>query len=289
MHWTYKELSKQDLTNLEQGDLLEKTPELYELLKIYHPYYADHAENKYFIVLTQSCDLVLRSGQCKSRYISLAPVRSLKSILKVEFEHQIYNRAPSARAYASMRTKTSMEQFLERVFNNNDPAYFYLEQSPAQGVAEPMCALLSLPISIKTEHYKLCFNARSISLKDEFQAKIGWLIGQLYSRVGTPDWKKRELTSKINNEIEGTVLWLSDSEVTELIELCKKHEEDQPNEVIDTNKLKLLLTKIPKKKDIVIQRVLDVASQNGLFATPSPERLSLRQALEKDNKFATLF
>lgn len=289
MHWTYKEALHQDLMNLEQGDLLRKTPELQSLLKTYHPYYADHPQNKFFIVLTQSCDLVKRSGSCKSKYISLAPVRTLSNVLNSEFENHIHNRIPSARSYASMRTRTMMEQFLESIFNNNDPAYFYLEKSPVEGIAESMCALLSLPISIKTDHYDLCFKARTISLKDEFQAKIGWLIGQLYSRVGTRDWEARSLTNKINDEIAGTVLWLSDNEVIELKSLCEQHILANPHDVIDTVKLKTLIAKIPKKKDSVIMRILELASEIEIFKTPSNERLALRRALEKDNKFATFF
>ena len=30
---------------------------------------------------------------------------------------------------------------------------------------------------------------KKIELTDEFKAKLGWLVGNMYSRVGTADWE----------------------------------------------------------------------------------------------------
>ena len=51
-------------------------------------------------------------------------------------------------------------------------------------------AYLKLSIALKSEEcYDICLKAKKIELSDEFKAKIGWLIGDMYSRVGTTDWE----------------------------------------------------------------------------------------------------
>ena len=55
-HFTYDEQDKLDKATLFQGDILEKTKDLENLFFIYHKYYTKY---DHFIVLTQSCDLVL--------------------------------------------------------------------------------------------------------------------------------------------------------------------------------------------------------------------------------------
>src|SRR5262245_50547343 len=80
MHFTYKdaELSK----GLQQGDILRRTPGLEAVIRAVHPHFYEKPENKFFIVLTQECDLVRRDGKtCAARYISLAPVRSISVVL----------------------------------------------------------------------------------------------------------------------------------------------------------------------------------------------------------------
>uniref|UniRef100_UPI001B8D100C hypothetical protein n=1 Tax=Collimonas silvisoli TaxID=2825884 RepID=UPI001B8D100C len=230
-HWTYKQTPDPD--SLEQGDLLQKTEALNAILKLYHPYYADHADNEFFIVLTQSCDLARRSGsKCTSRYISLAPVRSLKAVLKREFEENLENTSMGSQPFASARTRGTLEQFLERLFNNNDASFFYLENLPTAGVASDMCALLSLPIAIKSEHYAVCFSSRVLSIEDAFQAKLGWLIGQLYSRVGTKDWPNVDLKKKVADAIAKAAVWVVDDDAKALVRLCEDARRADPNVII---------------------------------------------------------
>ena len=70
-HFTY-EPPKDDL---RQGDLLEKTEALEELLEEVHPYYLKDTYT-HFLIITQSCDLVRRNGNPpKSRYVTIAGVR----------------------------------------------------------------------------------------------------------------------------------------------------------------------------------------------------------------------
>ena len=60
IHFTYK--SNPDMQSLCQGDILNPTEELMEVLKTVHPYFLNK-QYKYFMVLSQSCDLVRRNGE----------------------------------------------------------------------------------------------------------------------------------------------------------------------------------------------------------------------------------
>lgn len=81
MHFTYCVDANEDLM---QGDILRKTPEIDRVLNEAHPYYFQNKNNKYLIVLTQSCDLVRRpeNDPCAARYISIAPVRPLSLVIE---------------------------------------------------------------------------------------------------------------------------------------------------------------------------------------------------------------
>ena len=73
--------------------------------------------------------------------------------------------------------------FLSKVFNNNDPRYFFLRKQQDilrkqqdKYIAEDMCAVTGLSISIRSEHYGECVKARVLQLQDIFQAKLGWQV-----------------------------------------------------------------------------------------------------------------
>ncbi len=45
-----------------QGDVLERTSAIDNLLKVVHPHFHGRMKNLFFMVLTQSCDLVQRKA-----------------------------------------------------------------------------------------------------------------------------------------------------------------------------------------------------------------------------------
>ncbi len=284
-HWVYK---NDQALDLEQGDVLSKTDALLGLLRTYHPYYADHPENRFYVVLTQSCDLVRRGAACNAKYIALAPVRPLKAVIAREFDGSL-KRIDSGDSLGSFRVKGEVERFLGRLFNNNEPAYYYLEEEASAGLVGPMCASLSLSISFKAEHYQAFLDARLVGIKDEFQAKLGWLIGQQYSRVGTRDYDAADLKKKVDSITDTLALWLEASDIEYLEGLIREHRERQPDAPVDKALIDSLVDKIPKRKAMAIEQVLDIATRLQLVGNPSPERRKLRLGLENDNKFAALF
>ncbi len=95
------------------------------------------------------------------------------------------------------------QQFLERVINQNEQAsgLFYLHPDADVGIAVPAAAMLRVSIALRSrEHYKVLKAAHCGRLGAEFRNKLGWLTGNLYSRVDTPDWADEdggEAASKI--------------------------------------------------------------------------------------------
>ena len=54
-------------------------------------------------------------------------------------------------------------------------------------------------VAIKADHYEVLQKARIGQLAKEFRAKLGWLVGNMYSRIGTEDWsepKERQAEQK---------------------------------------------------------------------------------------------
>lgn len=288
MHWTYKFDSNCDL---EQGDILKRTEYLInDVLVKYHPHYADHPNNQLFIVLTQSCDLVLRSGVCKSDYITLAPVRPLRTVIEHEFNSQLYNVKPNAQPYGSKRLESSFIDFLLKLFDNNEPRYFYLRKQEDNHIAEDMCAITSLSISIKTEHYAECVKARVLQLDDLFQAKLGWLVGQKFSRVGTRDWPKEELDYEVKQVISKTAVFIDDNQLKKVTKAVEKLTAAQPGCLIDGDALGNIITNLPKKKEDAITTIFNVLIAAGLLV---PEKDAIKHDLRKkfrsDQEFAQFF
>lgn len=277
---------------LEQGDILKKTDALVGLLTKYHPHYAQHPENKFFTVLTQSCDLVTRTGGgCKARYISLAPVRPLQTIITRELGAKLHNLLDGAQAFSTRQHKASVEQFLHRLFNNNEPPFFYYEAKHDSGIYDDMCAVLALPISLKPEHYETLRRAKLAGITDVFQAKLGWLVGQLYSRVGTPDLEAANLAAKVKSYVEDVAIWLDENEADKLKIMVDAHyqaaAEPKP---VGPKELHAMIAQIPKKKKLVIDAVLDVAATQNLIPDgQSAERFQFRRALDRDPVLAKLF
>jgi hypothetical protein len=288
MHLTYKETSD---PNLEQGDLLLPTEYIKDkILKKYHPYYRDHPDNQFYIVLTQSCDLVKRGAECKAQYITLAPVRPLKSVLHKEFHELLKNSEPGAQPYASNRVKKLFEEFLSRLFNNNEANYFYLRKQPDKNLSDDMCAILSLSIAIKTMHYDECIKARILQVDDLFQAKLGWLVGQRYSRVGTPDWDKSAVDREIESLIKKTAIWLDDQTINNISKEIASIKSTAPETLVDTDRLKELVKNAPDKKESAINVLFEIlVEQNILPAEKDPKKLALRRVLRSNSRFSNFF
>lgn len=215
MHFTY---SEPDRSLLRQGDILKKTPEFLALIKEIHPHYAN-SDYLYFQVLTQSCDLVRRGGACKTRYITLAAVRALDLVIERAVNGFTDKTTFKGRLICSEKHKRGLADFVIKLFNNNDTQHFFLQAAPEFGLEIDCCTQLHLSISIRAyEHFDVCLNAKILELRENFRAKLGWLVGNLYSRVGTEDYvpgaipDMETFNSFVSGRMENHVVWIPESD-----------------------------------------------------------------------------
>ena len=226
MHFTYSD--QPDMKSLRQGDVLKRTPELLDVLREVHPHYADE-KYTYFQVLTQSCDLVRRDGAlCKSRYISLAAVRSVDVVIQRAIEKYERKTFFQDKLYCSEQHKSQLKDVINKLLNNNDTNHFFLKADPESGITLDSCTLLHLSISIQADlHFETCLAAKIVELKENFRAKLGWLVGNLYSRVGTEDYVPSAIPDKssydafVNDMIERYVAWVPQADFSSFLSNTK--------------------------------------------------------------------
>ncbi|KAF0118184.1 MAG: hypothetical protein FD151_2221 [bacterium] len=203
-HWTYEAFETQD--HLQQGDILEPTQELRDILSSVHPHFLDPKYTA-FLIVTQSCDIVCRKGGLPdTRYINIAVVRPLETVLH-NFLSQVCECIVDG-VYLK-ESKADAHRLMERIFNQNEQALgiFYLHPDVNAGIDTPSVSLLRVKVTLRVEHYEVLRKARRGRLSSDFRSKLGWLVGNLYARIGTPDWtdsedKKKQLENLIRDWID---------------------------------------------------------------------------------------
>lgn len=152
---------------------------------------------------------------------------------------------------------------MERLLNNNEPDYFYLHEDAALGFNDKMVAFLRLSIAIKSDlYYGACLHSKILELTLEFKAKLGWLVGQMYSRVATPDWvdnsPAKEFKNQINDLLDAKVHWVNKKLITKL---NSKYSEPIPG--LDKSKCEELIStiEIPKDREIVKDKISAVLTE----------------------------
>ena len=202
-HWTYEPFDPG--ADLFQGDILEPTEEIRAVFREVHPHFLDPKYTAFFLI-TQSCDLAIRKGRCNTRYLNIAVVRPLEAVLHDFLSHVC---RPVVEGVYLQETKGEADRLLQRLFNQNEQALglFYLHSDVDAGVATPSVALLRVTVTLHVDHYDVLREARRGRLCAEFRSKLGWLVGNLYSRIGTQDWsdppkRDRELKTLVKQFID---------------------------------------------------------------------------------------
>lgn len=298
MHWTYQDSIEGEETverDLQQGDLLGVSENIRAHLKKYHPHYANHAENLYFMVLTQSCDLVRRGGKPKATYIALAPVRSVEYVIQCKLNELKDSKIDVGVPVCSKRAMNELRRFLDSLLNNNAHDYFYLHEDPSLGLPESCCALLRLGISFRATHYADFCAAYKLSLTDTFQAKLGWLVGQLFSRVGTQDWSMAEKKEQIDNYLNRSIIEVEDKDTHKFQRAVAQWRETHPNRDLEQSDVEKLLASLPQRKREIKDRLVKIVEdsrkikdfiQQGQMTEQDVREL--RRDLENDPKLAQL-
>lgn len=285
-HWTYAPFDR--LSDLEQGDILKPTEELKAILKDVHHHFT-HDKYVGFLVATQTCDLVLRGSTPKAPYITLAVIRPLGNVIHKFIS---YVTKPVLPGVFRASGKNKSKDLLSKIFNQNEQSLglFFLHGDADSGIAEPSIALLRITVALRSQHYAVLQQARAGRVNEEYRAKLGWLLGNLYSRPATRDWKEREggkqkldeLISQYLDE-QGAVLglrWIDDEVLSaaqaknieissatrdELEKLKPKPRHERSLEYIREELLKIAPDIDPEKFDIFAQRLVNNRKFKKLF------------------------
>ena len=285
-HWTYAAVAPD--ADLVQGDILAPTEALRAVFREVHPHFLNP---KYtgFLVTTQSCDMARRGGTCSTRYLTIAVVRQLEDVLH-DFLAQVC-KPVAARVYLH-ESKGEANRLLQRLFNQNEQALglFYLHKDADAGIAVPSVALLRVGVTLRVDHYELLVQTRRGRLGAEFTAKLGWLVGNLYSRVGTPDWsepqeREEQLKALIQETLEtddseAAPLWVRESWVkaalakgvefaslsrADLKAELEKHKPQSARERIIEQAAKVVKDVIPEVTDDQLRKIRNRLNNNPLF------------------------
>lgn len=289
-HFTYVE--DIDKGQLLQGDLLCITEELRSVLEKYHPHYLKD-DYRYFLVLTQSCDLVKRENRpYNANYITLAAVRPFDLVLRREAESIQPEEFEKKARICRSNKKSKLIDFIRKVLNNNENEFFYLHDDDQLGLSEPHCAFLRLSIALRTsEHYDKCLTAKFLQLKEEFRAKLGWLVGNLYSRIGTRDWTpETDFKKLVDDIIDHKFVWFSPEVVTALKKQIDQEQIDISTldpETIQELALKIQIPSKKEKKDAVLESIKNIITNSNVLVTDANIE-DLLYKIDKDPVFKSV-
>ncbi len=257
-----------------QGDVLQRTEKLQDVIRIAHPYYADADDYHFFMVLTQSCDLVRRGGkQPKSRYITLAAVRPLKVALERELAKYSAGLPNFPIRICDKQGETRVKQLLERFLNNTEPGFFFIRKGSKDIFERDYCVFLTLTIAIRSSHYDECLGAKVAQLSDVFQAKVGWLTGNIYSRVGTPDFGDFEQDPKLyrteffREVLEESTVWLTSEQKRQL---SAKIRQQIPTNTVEAQNM---IDSLDDETKILAKRLSDRINQEIIIDNAAKEKI----------------
>lgn len=210
------------------------------------------------VILTQTCDMV--SGRVKTNHIALAPAVPLSEIINERIAELQKLEVSKLAGVCGNNQKGKLIEFLRKLFNNNEPHYFYLHEEHQFGLEEPMCAFLRRPIVLSlVSNYSILANARDLSLTEEFRAKLGWLVGSIYSRVATQDWPRDKIDGIIETVLTDACGW-EDHARLEAAETARKAGQKIPDDKVAMAEYIRAIV-IPTKQEQILTRVREVLNR----------------------------
>ena len=288
IHFTYK--AHADMTSLCQGDVLLKTDALSRILESVHPCFLND-EYKYFMVLSQSCDLVRRNGKnCKTPYITLAAVREYNDFVQRALIANKMAENYNGLLLVDDKSKMRVIQLIERIYNNTEPDYFFLYKEEALDFPDSMVCYLKVSIALKSElHYQECLDAKRLELSDEFKAKLGWLVGNMYSRVGTTDWESimsaENRRQMIEDDVNSRCVIGSKDQIKEL---KKQFEENADRLSTHDNAIELLSNITVKSKYDKVMDIIEDTFLNGYKKINFEDKETMLRAIKSNSRIRTL-
>jgi hypothetical protein len=109
---------------------------------------------------------------------------------------------------------------------------------------------------VRKESYDAILESKIAQLKETFQAKLGWLIGTMYSRVATTEWDIEKPTELLSGEIskilKRTFITVEEDRISEAVADLKREglfEGRPPKEITDYVTKKRLISRYNQFRD----------------------------------------
>ena len=273
MKFIFKDVSGLDTDALTQGDVIARTEGVVERIRQAHQYYADAPHYTHFVVLTQSCDLVKRRGHFNAPYITIAAAKPFKNTIQEFFDTESKRIDGADFSFHSGTMIGKAKQLLERHVNNTEPEYFFLPKAGHPNLSEDLVVFLRLTVAMRKDHYDTLAAAKIAELADVFQAKLGWLKGNIYSRVATPDLEDRGLNAaEIKSAFydryipKDKMVWLSGLQANLLRKKVKAKRAELGRDMTADEVLDLVEKEIPEDIQIIARNIVERLQKNKLLS-----------------------
>ena len=282
-----------DAASLRQGDLLQKNELLSAAIAQAHPYYRDAAHYTNFMVVTQSCDLVRRGGKLNAPHITICAAKPLSYVLDKKLSRLAEKEYGEIdlRVFKTAHRK-SLEQYLERLLHNTEEGLFFIPADSCPQLGDDICVDLSLSIALRVDHYDAVLQSKIAQLDGVFAAKVGWLKGNIYSRVATTDIEEqlggaaKEYKQKFIGEILDTrAFWVSDAQLR-MLNSHRKTIKAAAGEDLTNETVAAFLSTVPPDIDQVVDAVVDRLVKRQIVA--EDKRTATRNVLINDQKITSL-
>lgn len=175
---------------LEQGDIIHFNDELKnEFLSHFNIKY----DLEFLMVTSQTCDLV--KERPKVNHINLCILRPLANFLKREVDNLKPKQIDDTNIIKLNDYNALRNKIYDLINNANTKAHLYLPCK--QPLHSEMIAVLNFSYPLRVEHYDLIATNKILSLKKDYQAKLGSLLSTLYNRVAATElveyssWNKK--------------------------------------------------------------------------------------------------
>lgn len=284
LHWTY-ETPPDENEDLRQGDIIFPSEDLRRVMREMHPA-LDNPKYLGFIVITQCCDLVRRRhSKCKAEFINLAVIQDLFALVESLLDGFCEKIGP--RVYKK-GSRLQAEQLITRILNQNEQAIglFYLHPDEVLGIGSEAVALLRVSVPLRSEDfYDIIRFSRRGRLGPEFRNKLGWLVGNLYSRVGTPDWTEKANGEATFREISDKFLdsaqfsWVDDACVNHVVRKGVSLQDRSHEEIIS-----ILEENMPDPPNIRVAKISQTCLQKILDTMPLAIVASMSEKLRSKSQ-----
>jgi hypothetical protein len=180
------------------------------------------------------------------------------------------------------------EQLIERIISQTeeDRALFYLPPYGDAGIAVHSIANLRVHVPVTVDYYDTLVGNLKGRLGNEYQNRLGWLVGNLFSRVAIPDIGQEEKETIIKEFLarkdkEYGPYWISRDAITEAQRKKLEMNGKTTKEIFEL--LESLTPGPPKER--AIDRVLSILKEETrALSEPDLEKVSRR--LHQDSIFA---